>query len=453
MKEQVACGTSRFHPDMRTKSARWDFPILAYFLLLIAALLVLATPPVAAQTDLPDAPRPQNNLPPPQAPAPQPPEAGGQPTAPPAAASPAASQEPANTPEQAPPGSEQPSTPQVTTVPAGEAPPKPPASPRDELYKYRSNVNFVTVPVTVKDANGYLVEGLLRNDFAVYENGERQNITFFTSDPFPLSAAIVLDTALESADWNKVRDTLSALVGAFSEFDEVSIFTYSNTVQKIQDFSGLNATVLSASLRRVRSMSGNVGMPMSSGSMAGGPTPSVNGRPFDPSVSPVQTVPRESYVLNDAILEAANELSRRDDTRRLILFVIGDGREFGSSSSYADVLRVLLTRQISVYAVGITNIIPGYRQAQRIRIPGLGYSNILPKYASATGGQVYDQVTAQAMEEAYSRITREARNQYTLGYTTRATPSTAYRSIEVRVHRPNLKVYARDGYYPLPPGK
>ena len=27
----------------------------------------------------------------------------------------------------------------------------------------------------------------------------------------------------------------------------------------------------------------------------------------------------------------------------------------------------------------------------------------------------------------------------------------AYRSIDIRVNRPKLKVYARDGYYPVPP--
>jgi hypothetical protein len=64
---------------------------------------------------------------------------------------------------------------------------------------------------------------------------------------------------------------------------------------------------------------------------------------------------------------------------------------------------------------------------------------------------LYAEVSAAAIEEAYGRITREARNQYTIGYSTRATLSGSYRTIEVVVHRSRLKVYARDGYYPLPP--
>jgi hypothetical protein len=85
-----------------------------------------------------------------------------------------------------------------------------------------------------------------------------------------------------------------------------------------------------------------------------------------------------------------------------------------------------------------------------VNIPFSGSGNILPKYASATGGQVFPEFDRDAIERAYSQVTGEARNQYTLGYSTRATPSTDYRSIEVRIHRGGLKVIARDGYFPLP---
>jgi hypothetical protein len=57
----------------------------------------------------------------------------------------------------------------------------------------------------------------------------------------------------------------------------------------------------------------------------------------------------------------------------------------------------------------------------------------------------------QGIELAYAQITDTARNQYTLGYTTQATKSTSFRTIDVRVLRPNLKVFAKEGYYPLPP--
>jgi VWFA-related protein len=327
-----------------------------------------------------------------------------------------------------------------------------PSSGRDELLSLSVNVNFVTVPVTVKDTSGHLVPGLLKDDFSVYEDNTKQNITFFTSDPFPLSAAVVLDTALPDITFRKVRDTMSALVGAFSQYDEVAVFTYGNTMQKRQDFTGISSERLADTMRTIRRQSGRTGgVPVVGGPFGTG-GPMINGKPVDPSQPQVQTMPKESLVLNDAILAAAQELGRREPGRRKVLFVISDGRELGSTNGYADVLRVLLTRQISVYAVGVGNAaIPGYRQLQKIRIPGQGYGNILPKYASATGGQVYAEMDQAAIEDAYSRVTNEARNQYTIGYNTRSTPSSTYRSIEVRVHQPNLRIYTRDGYYPLPP--
>jgi len=163
---------------------------------------------------------------------------------------------------------------------------------------------------------------------------------------------------------------------------------------------------------------------------------------------------RESHVLNDAILAAALDLGKRDATRRKIIFIISDGHEWHSNASYRDVLKVLLSRNIAVYAVGVdTAAIPGLKSIERLRIPRFGESNILPKYSSATGGQFSSDFSQRAIESAYAELTGQARNQYTIGYTTRATPSTTYREIDVRVSRPDLNVFAKTGYYPLPPSR
>src|SRR4051794_3327387 len=89
------------------------------------------------------------------------------------------------------------------------------ASSRDDLYKVSISVNFVQIPVTVKDKSGHLVSGLTPNDFTVLEDGTPQQLKFFTSDPFPLSAAIVLDTDLPSTTMKKVNESLPALISAF----------------------------------------------------------------------------------------------------------------------------------------------------------------------------------------------------------------------------------------------
>ena len=81
----------------------------------------------------------------------------------------------------------------------------------------------------------------------------------------------------------------------------------------------------------------------------------------------------------------------------------------------------------------------------------LGLANILPRYVSDTAGDMMAEFDRQGIEQAYAKIADTARNQYTLGYTTQATKSSSFRTIDVRVLRPNLNVFAKQGYYPLPP--
>ena len=409
---------------------------------LICALAVVSLPVLSQQT-LPDGPKPKDaqsspqNVPDAPQPKPQFPD-----NAPPA---------PINT---------HPSQPEATPTPTPQATRPTPGqggvvNARDDLYKMSVAVNFVQVPVRVKDASGKLVSGLTSNDFKVYEDGVLQQLKFFTADAFPLSAAIVIDTDLPSSTMKKVNESLPALIGAFSEVDEVALYRYGHTVQQISGFAGA-ASVSTASVNRIKRPGRQGGPPMTGGPFGGGP--SINGHSVnDPNANggkagDVQTPPREYYVLNDAILRAAQDLSKRDKTRRRIIFVISDGREQGSNAGYDEVKRILLANDISVYGVGVdTAAIPIYDKANRIRVPGFGTGNILPRYVSDTAGDMMAEFDRQGIEQAYAKISDTARNQYTLGYTTQATKSSAFRSIDVRVLRPNLNVVAKEGYYPLPP--
>ncbi|MBZ5718979.1 MAG: VWA domain-containing protein [Acidobacteriia bacterium] len=360
------------------------------------------------------------------------------------------------------PAGETPAPPfKITTVPEGGATQEP--GTQEELFKLKSIVNQVLVPVMVKDDSGRLVSGLLPKDFSVLEDGVKQKLNFFTSDPFPLSAAVILDTGMPDVALQKVNKTFPSLEGAFTQFDEVAVYTYSGTFSKVKDYSELGQT-LYATLNSLKTVSGsNNGPPVTSGPL-GPHGPVVNGVPVESPVPPVVTPPREAHVLNDVILAAALDLGKRDRARRKIIFIISDGREYGSDASYSDVLRVLLSNGILVYGIGVEGAaIPLYSKLQRaVHIPKFGYADILPKYANATGGEVYNELGQAAIDKTYAKVIGDARNQYTLGYVGRATPSTAYRQIEVRVGRPGCKssdlrpcvnVIAKDGYYPLPPGR
>src|SRR5208283_6063727 len=133
-------------------------------------------------------------------------------------------------PQPPPPGSQE-----IKTVPAGSVPSSP-ESGRDQLFSLEKTVSFVNVPVTVKDDEGKLVDGLLQKDFTVLEDGVQQRISFFTSDPFPLSAAVIIDQGISDITLKKVNQTFSALGGSFGPFDEVAVFTYGNTVNQRSDF-------------------------------------------------------------------------------------------------------------------------------------------------------------------------------------------------------------------------
>jgi VWFA-related protein len=345
-----------------------------------------------------------------------------------------------------------PAMPPVKTVPPGSSA-KQGTNAQEQLYTLVVHTNFVQVPVTVKDREGRMVDGLLSTDFSVMENGTKQKLSFFSADPFALSVAIVLDLGMPDTAVQKVNQTFPALVGAFAPYDEVTLYTYSSTVSQVSDFAGPTQK-LSALLNQMKTERGrNNGPPMLGGPLANGPI--INGVPVGSPTEPVNTPPKEAHVLNDAILQAALALSKRDRTRRKIIFVISDGREMGSKASYSDVLKLLLTHEIEVKAVAVeAAALPIYGKLERLHLPGQGYGNILPRYTSATGGgSPYTELSRSAIEDTYAQAMSEARNQYTLGYTPARpkTPTTAaYRNIEVLVNRPGLKISAKDGYYPAP---
>jgi len=147
------------------------------------------------------------------------------------------------------------------------------------------------------------------------------------------------------------------------------------------------------------------------------------------------------------------DLGKREKDRRKVIFVISDGREFGSKASYRDVLKVLQTRDIEVKGVVLdVGTLPVVHWIEDRHLKGQGYSDLVDRYAKATGGgQVYGELTRNTIEKAYVEIASDARNQYTLGYVPQAVGgSSAYRSVEVIVHKKGLKVSAKDGYYAVP---
>jgi len=320
------------------------------------------------------------------------------------------------------------------------------------------NVNFVEVPVTVKDSKGKLVAGLTFRDFKVFENDTRVQLRLFTVDPAPLSIAFVIDQSLTSDVMAKVNNSLGAIQGALTPYDEVAVFSYSNGSHEWTGFTGAQTNRVPAVLALAKAIGSEELVPVNSGPLSGCNIRE-NGNCVDPNLQPgrstgsssgVITIPKEIHTLNDAILAAAKELSTRPKGRRRVIYVISDGKEYGSKATLKEVVRYLQTNNIAVYGTLVgSSAIWGEGYISRFHIPFTMYDNILYKYIAATGGTADSERGTDGIERSYAKIAEEARTQYTLGYYSHEPfIDGKYRKIEVRVDRPDIEVKAKTGYWP-----
>jgi VWFA-related protein len=374
------------------------------------------------------------------------------------------------------------------TAPAGATPVTPPAGPapapatasapsasgpqptEDQVPAYQPppgegvkamtlmvQVNYVDLPFTVKDKN-LLVPGLQQRDVQVFENGLRQHISFFTTDSFPLSVALIVDQSMTYDNMLRVNESLGALQGAFTRFDEVEVFTYNNGPKLVTDFTGAQSARLTQAIEISK---GEGREPLLAGALSGplSQTTVINNQNFDPNTasqrghSGIQlNPPKELHTLNDAILAAATTLSKKPIERRRVIYVISDGREYGSTAKTRDVIRYLQTNQIEVDGtlVGDSSL-PLVGFLDRIHLPLTMRDNILPTYANATGGNFDAEFRTGGIEKSFAKIAEEVRTRYTLGYYSHEPfIDGKYRTLEVRVigHGNNLTILTKKGYYP-----
>jgi len=325
--------------------------------------------------------------------------------------------------------------------------------------KFVITTTEVVVPVTVKDNKGKLVAGLTWRDFKVFENNTREHISFFSVDAFPLSIAFVIDQSLTSDVMAKVNNSLDAIQGALTPYDELAVFSYSNGSQnRSGGFTGAQSARVPFVFSMTKAAGTDEEVPVNSGPLAGCNIRE-NGNCVDPNLQPgrstgsgsgVITIPKEIHTLNDAILAAAKELSSRPKERRRVIYVISDGHENGSKASYKEVVRYLQTNEIAVYGTLVgTSAAWGEGFISKIHLPFTMYDNILYKYIAATGGQADSERNVNGIEKSYADIAKDARNQYTIIYASHESIlDSKFRKIDVRVDRPGLEVTAKQGYFP-----
>lgn len=349
------------------------------------------------------------------------------------------------------------STAQTGDVPPEDSEPTPEKTMKVE-ETLRVQVNNVEVPFSVTDSKGRYVAGLTSKDVQVFENGRLQHIVYFTPDFHALSVALVIDQSMTHDDMVRLNDSLGALQDAFTKYDEVAVFTYNNGPRMVTDFTGAQSPRLT---QAINDSKGSGTDPLLAGSLSGpmAQTTVVNNMNFDPNTAAIPNhmglalnVPRPPHTLNDAILAAATALSNRPLDRRRVIYVISDGKEYGSKAKTKEVIKYLQTNNIEVDGTVVgDSALPVVGFLNRMHLPLTMRDNILPQYAKATGGNFDAEYRIGGIERSFAKIASEVRNRYTLDYDTHEPPIDGkYRTLEVRVlnHGNDLTILAPAGYWP-----
>src|SRR4051794_26147639 len=112
---------------------------------------------------------------------------------------------------------------------------------------FKSGVDMVPLAVTVTDASGKYVRGLTERDFAVFENGVPQSLSFFASDSVPVDVALVLDVSGSmTADMPRVREAANGLVRSLRPSDRAAVVAVQTSVGMPQQLTTEHERVTAA---------------------------------------------------------------------------------------------------------------------------------------------------------------------------------------------------------------
>jgi Ca-activated chloride channel family protein len=324
-------------------------------------------------------------------------------------------------------------------IPGAQQQPPAADTPAPGQGPIRFSVNQVIVPVTVKDGSGRLVADLRKDEFRIFEDKVEQRIAYFSNEAFPLSMVVLIDNDLKVKDAEEVAGSLKSILAGMSAADEASICRFDQFFHEGHGFNANQDKLLTELKRTELDTKPSVAPP--SPAMNDGPV--INGHSATgdaPNIaSGVSNLKGQSTkALDDALYGAAQLLKDRGRERRKIIFLISDGANGirTNTHNYSETVKELLRYSVSVYSVAVSSAFFERRFSR------------LVDYAHDTGGDVYFAAKRSTMEELYSRVTEEARNQYTLAYSPLGTNRALdYHSIEVRVRREGLTVDTRQGYY------
>lgn len=274
--------------------------------------------------------------------------------------------------------------------------------------RFKSRIDMVNVPVMVLDRGGNFISDLSANDFEVLENGQKQDVTLFVrgnagSDALNLRIGLLLDTSGSMfEDMGLACTAAIRFLKDLPEAEDITLVDFDTEVR----ISKYGTSELPRLVERIRSRK------------ADGWT-----------------------ALYDALgiyLDGAHDMDGRK-----VLVIYTDGGDTRSAQTFADVIAMLKSSDVIVYAIGFLEHQPHeVKNLQKMRLQQL---------ANVTGGEAFFPTTNKALDQVFARIVSQVRAQYSLGFiSSDAKRDGTWRKLDVRLlgdHLQNLQIRSRVGYY------
>lgn len=277
-------------------------------------------------------------------------------------------------------------------------------------------VSAISLAVTVQGRKGRLINDLTEDDFTIYENDKKQNITYFSHDfGANLSLTILLDVSGSMVIQDKLAESKDALHYLLEHLlrpqDEVSLLIFADgEVEVARNFTTNKTDILT----------------VLDGIDAYGQT-----------------------ALNDAVAVSPKFANRGKNEKRALL-LITDGIENDSQYSPDQAVEISKRVDIPIYTIGYKIPLSEQYLKRYKRSPTLtstGIVDSLEKFSEATGGKAFFINQAQELKDAFLDIKKELSHQYIIGYTSYRGDEKEFRRIEVVTSKKKYKVRAREGYY------
>jgi Ca-activated chloride channel family protein len=274
---------------------------------------------------------------------------------------------------------------------------------------FRAGVELVSLNVTVTDGTARYVTNLEQEDFNVFEDGVKQDVTFFNKTNLPIALALMIDTSA-SMD-SKLQTAQEAAVGFVRRLrsqDVAEIIDFDSRVTIAAPFSNDGAELEQA----IRKTS------------AGGSTSLYN-------------------ALYIALKDLKKLVAKNvEEIRRRAIVVLSDGEDTSSLLPFEEVLDLAKRSETAIYSIGLrsgdSTESKGFREAEFA----------LRQFAQETGGRAFFPSQVLDLAKVYGQISDELSSQYTVGYTSRnPRRDGAWRRIVVRVNGQQLTARTKQGYF------